>query len=96
MSSASCPAKASYAEDEAPRPVPLSPHAWSVLTQVRPDIFVDGWLREASITDLRTLGVDRIVLTAVFVRANGMFDQRTWSLSAGELGRALGAAPPRP
>lgn len=85
MPSASCPARDFTAGAEAPPSTPITAEAWSALTQRRPDLVVDGWLRDARITDLRSTGVDAFVITAVFVRANGMFDQRTWLIAPEEL-----------
>jgi hypothetical protein len=85
MCTARCAASVPLAGNEAPHPCPLSTRAWSALTRVRPDVFVDGWLREASFTHLPEAGLDRYVVTAVFVRANGWFDQRTWWLTPEEM-----------
>jgi hypothetical protein len=88
MPTASCPAR-DWAGQEASRVAPLSTEAWSALTKARPDLAIDGWLRDASMTDLRPLGVDACVITAVFIRANGMFGQRSWLLAPDEVERAL-------
>ena len=84
MNTARCVASVPLAGNEPAHSLPLSPQAWSALVRSRPDASVDGWLREASLRHLTDAGLDRFVVTAVFVRANGWFDQRSWWLTPEE------------
>ena len=88
MNTARCVASVPLAGNEAAHSLPLTAGAWSALTRMRPDVCVDGWLREASITHIADAGLDHFVVTAVFVRANGWFDRRSWWLTPAEA-RAL-------
>lgn len=91
MNTARCAASVPLAGNEAPRRLALSPEAWSALTRMRPDVFVDGWLREAWAMHLSAGGLDRFVVTAIFVRVNGLFEQRTWWLTPQEMQSLLRA-----
>jgi len=92
MSTARCAASVPLAGNDAPRSSPLSPQAWSALTRLRPDVFVDGWLREATVTHLVDAGLDRFAVTAVYVRVNGWFERRTWWLTPQEMQAVLDAS----